>query len=52
MPSSFVQDKCELWAMRLREAAETLPDGDEREDLLFRARRMDRVSIILDRWTP
>jgi hypothetical protein len=44
-----VQDQLELRATQLRDAAERLPEGCERQDLLFRARRMEDASIIIDK---
>jgi hypothetical protein len=52
MPNNrTVLDLIELKATQLREAAEALPDGEEREGLLFRARRIQRACLIIDRWT-
>jgi hypothetical protein len=46
----MAQDRLELRAKQLNEAAETLPHGDERESLLQRARRIEAASLIIDRW--
>jgi hypothetical protein len=45
-----VQVQLELRATLLREAAAFLSVGEERESLLFRARRMDDASILIDGW--
>jgi hypothetical protein len=44
-----VQEQLELRALQLRDDAEILPEGDERQGLLFRARRMEDASIIIDK---
>jgi hypothetical protein len=46
----MAQDRLELRARQLNEAAETLPHGDEREALLQRARKIEAASLIIDRW--
>lgn len=45
-----VQDQLELRAMQLRDAAEMLPDGCERQSLLLRARRIEEASILIENW--
>jgi hypothetical protein len=40
----------ELRAVQLTKAAETLPQGDERDGLLRRAIKMEAASLIIDRW--
>ena len=45
-----VQDRLEQRAAQLSDAAETLPQGDEREGLLRRATKMEAASLIIDRW--
>jgi hypothetical protein len=45
-----VQHDLEQRAARLNEAAETLPQGDERDGLLHRATKMEAASLIIDRW--
>jgi hypothetical protein len=47
-----VQNQLEHKAAQLREAAEILPDGEERNDLLSRARRMEEASIIIENSMP
>jgi hypothetical protein len=49
-PKHVVQNRLELRALQLQDAAETLPQGDERESLLNRARRMEKASDVIDRW--
>jgi hypothetical protein len=49
-PKHIVQDRLELRATELHQAAETLPHGDERESLLQRALRMEAASLLIDRW--
>jgi hypothetical protein len=49
-PNHIVQDRLELRATELHQAAETLPHGDERESLLQRALRMEAASLLIDRW--
>jgi hypothetical protein len=46
----IVKNRLELRASQLQEAAEILPQGDEREALLNRARRMENASLVIDRW--
>jgi hypothetical protein len=51
MPRNHLgQDQLELRARQLREAAEILPDGEERKGLIFRACRMEDASIIINKW--
>jgi hypothetical protein len=45
-----LQDHLEQRAARLSDAAETLPQGDERDSLLHRATKMEAASLIIDRW--
>jgi hypothetical protein len=45
-----VQAHLEYRAAQLNEAAETLPHGDERDALLYRAVRMEAASLVIDRW--
>jgi hypothetical protein len=49
-PSQIVQDRLQLRATQLHETAESLPHGQEREGLLHRARRMEKASLVIDRW--
>jgi hypothetical protein len=49
-PRHIVQNRIELRALQLHDAAESLPYGDEREVLLNRARRMEKASDVIDRW--
>jgi hypothetical protein len=45
-----VQDHLELRATELREAAQTLPDGGERDALLHKAVKVEAASLIIERW--
>jgi len=45
-----VQERLELRASRLHEVAEMLPHGDEKENLLQRARRMVAASNVINSW--
>jgi hypothetical protein len=45
-----VQDLLEYRAIELHDAAETLPDGNERDSMLRRARRMEDASLVIERW--
>ena len=47
---NVVQDRLELRASQLHEAAEILPHGDERESLVQRARKMENAALVIDRW--
>jgi len=50
-PKHIVQERLELRAAELHEAAETLPrGGDEREGLIHRARKLESASLVIDRW--
>ena len=52
MPRNHLgQDQLELRATQLREAAEILPDGEERKGLMFRACRMEDASIVINKWS-
>ena len=46
------QEHIDTRAMQLNEAAKSLPQGDEREALLKKARKMEAASSIIDRWLP
>jgi hypothetical protein len=45
-----LQDHLEQRAAGLNDAAETLPQGDERDGLLHRATKMAAASLVIDRW--
>ena len=45
-----LQDHLEHRAARLSDAAETLPQGDERDGLLHRATKMAAASLVIDSW--
>jgi hypothetical protein len=45
-----LQDHLEQRASELSGVAETLPHGDERDDLLHRATKMQAASLIIERW--
>ena len=45
-----LQDHLEQRAALVSDAAETLPQGDERDGLLHRATKMAAASLIIDRW--
>jgi hypothetical protein len=48
--NQIVQDRLQLEATQLHETAEGLPHGHEREGLLHKARRMEKASLVIDRW--
>jgi hypothetical protein len=45
-----LQEFLQLRASQLSEAAETFPQGDERDGLLQRAAKMEAASLTIDRW--
>ena len=45
-----LQEILEQRSADLERTAETLPQGDAREDLLHRASNMEAASLIIDRW--
>jgi hypothetical protein len=50
MPKNVIQDRLELRASQLHEAAEALPHGDAREALVNRAIKMEAASLVIERW--
>jgi hypothetical protein len=46
----MAQERVDLRVVELNEAAESLPQGNEREALLNKARRMEAASNVIDKW--
>ena len=49
-PENLFQYRVELEANKLKQAADSLPQGGEREALLDRAHRMNMASNIVEQW--
>ena len=49
-PQQLFQYRVELEANKLKEEAESLPQGGKRESLLDRARKMNMASDIVEQW--